>query len=142
MILDELDKAIIERLRENARISVRRLAMDLGVAPSTISTRLRRLIREGIIKKFTVILDESALGYPVMALVGVIVNPRYAYNALESIKELGDFVRSIYSVAGRYNFILEIAARDVRDLRNVLSKMGKIEGIVSYETFIVMERVK
>ena len=66
--LDETDLKLIKALTEDSRASVRVLASRLGMAPSTVHARLRRLIETGIITRFTILIDPLMLGFEITAL--------------------------------------------------------------------------
>jgi Lrp/AsnC family transcriptional regulator for asnA, asnC and gidA len=67
VVLDEMDRFILDRLTENARSSFRGLARELGVSPDTVIGRYRRMVERGVIRGSTTVVDPVELGYQGMA---------------------------------------------------------------------------
>lgn len=85
MKMDEIDIAIIDILKNDARKSFREIARALKVSPDTISKRYERLIQQGIIIGSTVVIDPSKIGYSFITRFGVNVKPAYATQVLEKL---------------------------------------------------------
>lgn len=85
MKIDEIDIAIIDILKNDARKSFREIARALKVSPDTISKRYERLIQQGIIIGSTVVIDPSKIGYSFITRFGVNVKPAYATQVLEKL---------------------------------------------------------
>ncbi len=83
--MDEIDIAIIDILKNDARKSFREIARALKVSPDTISKRYERLIQQGIIIGSTVVIDPSKIGYSFITRFGVNVKPAYATQVLEKL---------------------------------------------------------
>ena len=65
--MDEIDLFIIKRMTEDARVSFRKIAKEIGVSPDTIISRYKKLQENGVIRGSTVILDPKKIGYKGMA---------------------------------------------------------------------------
>ena len=71
--LDDLDRQIIDVLREDARLSARAGARRLGVAAGTIGQRVARLEDSGVIRGYTVVIEEALVGRPLGFIVGMLM---------------------------------------------------------------------
>src|SRR3954463_7055237 len=89
--LDDVDRAILEALSENARIPNNQLAERAGVAPSTALQRVRALRAAGVLRGFHAEIDLAALGRPLQAMVAV----RLAVHNREQIESFTTVVRSL-----------------------------------------------
>ena len=95
--LDDVDRALLAALSENARLSNAKLAERAGIAPSTAVARLRNLRRRGVLRGFHAEVDLAALGRPLQALVAV----RLAVHAREQIATFTTTVRQLPGRAQR-----------------------------------------
>src|SRR5919205_1461003 len=139
---DELDMRILSELSKDASISVPRLSKKLNVNASVLYSRIKRLTKRSLVKKFTVIVNENMLGINVKATVGINRDPKLKepiHSELLKIQE----VRSLSEVTGRFDMILSLNARTLEELHNiVIEHIGKIEGIQNTETFVEMQRTE
>jgi len=141
MKIDEIDRKILESLIKDASISVPRLSKNINVNPSVCYSRIKRLMRRNLIKKFTIIVDEEVLGYPMKALVGLNTDIRQRENILNKIKELPE-TRVIQEVTGRFDIMMEIRAESLDHLHKVVTgSIGQTEGIVRTETLIELKTI-
>ena len=135
--LDDVDLKLLEILEEDSRIPYRDLASRFGVSVATICNRIKKLEELGVIKRFIIEVDYGKLGYSIRALVGITVDPKTLHETLEGFKKM-ECVKKIYEVAGRYDFVLEVLAKDTADLRILLTeKMSNIIGVQRTETMVI-----
>jgi DNA-binding Lrp family transcriptional regulator len=140
--LDEVDRAILEALSEDARIPNNRLADRVGVAPSTALQRVRALRRAGVLRGFHAEIDLAALGRPLQAMVAV----RLAVHAREQIDAFTHAVRglpgvlSVFHLAGATDYLVWIAAADAQDLREfVVDHLATHPAVAHAETSLIYE---
>jgi|TARA_B100001971_G_scaffold211652_1_gene239850 Lrp/AsnC family transcriptional regulator for asnA, asnC and gidA len=139
--IDDIDRKILESLVKDASISVPKLSEKINVNPSVCYSRIKRLIRRNLIKKFTVVVNEESLGYTMKALVGLNTDIKHRNNILVEIKMLPE-TRLIQEVTGRFDIIIEIMAQSLDDLhKSITGNIGQIEGVVRTETFIEMKTI-
>ncbi|MGN6743949.1 MAG: Lrp/AsnC family transcriptional regulator [Amnibacterium sp.] len=140
--LDDVDRRILEALRENGRIPNNRLAELAGVAPSTCLQRVRALQDSGVIRRFTVDLDPRRLGYGLHALVSVRITPgaRGQLAAFaEQLRSLPEVTQFFY-LAGAADFIVHFQARTTQDLRDFVTEQLSTNPIVaSTNTSLIFE---
>jgi Lrp/AsnC family transcriptional regulator for asnA, asnC and gidA len=131
---------ILSELTKDASISIPQLSKKLNINSSVLYSRIKRLLKRELIKKFTVIINESQLGINIKAAVGINRDPKLKepiHNELIKIPE----IRSLIEVTGRFDIILSVNTRTLEDLHKVvIERIGKIEGIQATETFVEMQR--
>ena len=137
---DNLDMDILYELKKDGNISVPILSKKLGCNSSVLYSRIKRLVKKKLIKKFTIEIDDSLLGIDVKASVGINRDPKFKEQIHQSLMEIPDIV-SISEVTGRFDMIIRIYAEDLEALHTaVIQKIGKIEGIQNTETFVELQK--
>jgi len=137
---DELDMKLLFELSKDGNISVPMLSKKLGINASVLYSRIKRLVRKKIIKKFTIEIDDSLLGIDVKASVGINRDPKFKMQIHKNLLEVAEVV-SISEVTGRFDIIIRIYAQDLEDLHTVvIEKIGKIDGIQNTETFVELQK--
>jgi Lrp/AsnC family transcriptional regulator for asnA, asnC and gidA len=139
---DELDMKILSELSKNASISVPQLSKKLGVNAAVLYSRIKRLTKRNLIKKFTIIVNDGLLGINVKAIVGINRDPKLKeaiHIALLKIPE----VIVLSEVTGRFDMLVSVNAFTLEELHKVvIEQIGKIEGIQNTETFVQMQRTE
>jgi Lrp/AsnC family transcriptional regulator, regulator for asnA, asnC and gidA len=139
---DELDMRILSELTRDASISVPHLSKKLNVNASVLYSRIKRLEKRSLIKKFTVIVNEGILGINVKATVGINRDPKLKEPIHSELLKITE-VRSLSEVTGRFDMIVTVSARTLEELHSVvIERIGKIEGIQNSETFVEMQRTE
>ena len=137
---DELDMKILFELTKNGNISVPILSKKLGINASVLYSRIKRLVRKKLIKKFTIEIDESLLGINVKTSVGINRDPKLKEQIHKKLLEIVEVV-SLYEVTGRFDIILRVYTKDLENLHSVvMDKIGKIDGIQNTETFVELQK--
>ncbi|HEX9318111.1 MAG TPA: Lrp/AsnC family transcriptional regulator [Nitrososphaeraceae archaeon] len=139
---DELDMKILSELAKNASISVPQLSKKLGVNASVLYSRIKRLTKRSLIRKFTIIVNDSLLGINVKAVVGINRDPKLKEGIHLALLRMPE-VRILSEVTGRFDIIVSVNARTLEELHKVvIEQIGKIEGIQNTETFVEMQRTE
>jgi len=137
---DELDMKILFELTKNGNISVPILSKKLGINASVLYSRIKRLVRKELIKKFTIEINESLLGINVKTSVGINRDPKLKEEIHKKLLEIAEVV-SLYEVTGRFDIILRVYTKDLEDLHSVvMDKIGNINGIQNTETFVELQK--
>ena len=142
-MIDEVDGIILDLLQENARISQADVARAVGLAPSAVLERIRKLEARGVVKGYTALLDPNALDQRMLAFVAVrsaeAPGDESVARALAQCPE----VLELHHVAGDDCYLLKVRARDAEHVGQLLRhRFGRIPGVVSTRTTIVLETVK
>lgn len=142
--MDRTDFEILRHLRKNARISNKELADKIGLAASTCIVRVRRLMRDGVIKGFHADLDADALGVGLEALASVRLK-RHARSEVDSFLNhlLGcQEVIRVHHVSGGNDFLVQIGVSDSQHLRDFVleafterTEVDHVETSLIYETW-------
>ena len=131
---------ILSELTKDASISIPQLSKKLNINSSVLYSRIKRLLKRELIRKFTVIINESQLGINIKATVGINRDPKLKGPIHKELIKIPE-IRSLIEVTGRFDIILSIHARTLEELHKVvIERIGKIEGIQSTETFVEMQR--
>ena len=137
MDLDKKDIALIDALQQNASQRLEDLARMVQLAPSSVHDRLRRLERDGIIRKWTVDLDLSALGLGVLAFIGIRAT-KPCSELLEALRGIPS-IEECHSVAGELSMILKVRVANTPALLELSERLRQIPGIEQTETTIVLK---
>ena len=114
---DDLDMKILSELTKDASISIPQLSKKLNINSSVLYSRIKRLTKRELIRKFTVIINESQLGINIKATVGINRDPKLKepiHNDLVKIPE----IRSLIEVTGRFDIILSVNTRTLEDTQS------------------------
>ena len=137
---DELDMKIITELTKDGSISVPNLSKKLGINTSVLYSRIKRLIKKKLIKKFTIDVDESLIGIGVRATMGINRDPKLKDQIHKALIKTQEIVM-ISEVTGRFDILITVRAKNLEDLHTIaIEKIGKIEGIQNTETFVELQR--
>lgn len=141
-MIDERDEKIIEILRNDARTPNTEIANVLDISEASIRNRIEKLREKGVIKRFTVEVDPSKLGYDSVALVGADVGPDSFLTAADKLSEFEE-VRQVCLTTGDHMIMMEIWAKDGEELTKILTeKIGKVEGVKRIRPAVVLEKLK
>lgn len=140
-LLDDLDVAILRRLNQDARKSLRDIARDLEVSISTVSNRVKRLESEGIILGYAPLLDEKKLGYDVLAVIGIRISKGKLLEVQRKIAR-EDKVIEVYDVTGEYDSVVVARFRNTKELDAFIKRLVAMENVERTYTQIVLNVVK
>ncbi|MFI5320775.1 MAG: Lrp/AsnC family transcriptional regulator [Myxococcota bacterium] len=137
---DELDDAIIARLKRDASATNRALGVALGVTEQTIAARIRRL-EDANLLRVVGMLDAAAVGYGLFVIVGIQVAGRTPSEVAAEVAALPN-VTGLNACLGGFELMATLYARDEHDLFEQLEKrIGVIRGVEELESFLVLELV-
>ncbi len=137
--IDDLDLTILSELSADASISVPKLSEKIKVNPSVVYSRIKRLVKKKLIERFTIVVNDQELGYQVKALVGINMDSKKRDTIIEELFQIKG-VREIAEVTGRFDILVTLYAHSLDEMHQIVSdKIGKIDGIISSESFIEMK---
>ena len=148
--IDEKDMKILDVLRENAKLSSYKIAKKILLPVTTVHSRIKRLEREGIIKQYTILLDDKKLGKNIIAYTLIHYNislwEKTGKNARDEFKKALlrlPYVEEITYITGSFDVMLKLKLESMDQLNSVLlERLRKIPGIGQTETIFVLEKVK
>jgi Lrp/AsnC family leucine-responsive transcriptional regulator len=139
------DKRILEILQAQGRIPNVQLAAEVGLSPSAVLERVRKLEERGIIERYVTLLDNRKIGLGTVAFVSVSLNlhhPDSIENFTRFIAE-SDNVLECYHVAGGEDYLLKVFSRDIDDYeRFLLDGLTRTRGIDKVRTMFVLSTLK
>lgn len=126
--IDRLDVQILGKLTANARVGIAELAADLGVSRNTIQLRIRRLEEAEILMGFRPIINLSAVGMPVEALVSIELDQRRMLEVIDGLRHLPE-VLEVKVQAGREDLLVHVAISSLGALQALTAAIVDIEGV-------------
>lgn len=139
--MDEIDKQILNIIQDNARITNADIARQVGLAPSAVLERVRKLEERGIIKGYVTKIEARALGLMMTAFVFVRTDDMSWESAakLAAIPE----VLEVHNVAGEDCYLLKVRVPDGESLSDLLhERISEIEGVRTTRSIIVLKTAK
>ena len=142
-MLDHIDKSILRALQQDASLSQRELADKVGLSQNSCWRRLTRLREEGVIKGQTVRLDMQAVGLDLTVFAMV----RTRHHSAEWLEQFRKSVLSIdnvidfFRIAGDYDYLIKIVARDMNDFDRVYQRLIKENELEAVTSYIAMETI-
>lgn len=147
-ILDKKDLAILGALTENARLSSQEISKKTLIPISTVHHRIKKLEKEGIIEKYTVVLNKKKLGKEIAAYVLITVD----YKLLKDIKisqhelakklKKNEFVEEAAMVTGGTDIIIKIRIKNIDELDEFVTKyLRNIDGVERTQTMVILNEI-
>lgn len=138
--IDDIDLKILAELQRDASISVPKLSKKINANSSVVYSRIKRLTKKQLIKRFTIEVNDGALGYTVSAMIGMNIDSKVREQILDEMLQM-DSIRDIYEVTGRFDLLIKVKAKSLEELHETVSaKIGRLNGVLHSETFIEMGR--
>lgn len=141
MELDDVDRQILNLLQDNARRSFKEIAEEAKVSEATVFVRVKKLMKNSVIKSYKAIVDPKQVGKGTLAFVMLKANPNVYTKVLPTLVNM-DEIYEIYDVTGAYYAILKIRTSSTEELAAIIDKIGMIEGITGTETAVVLRSIK
>ena len=138
--IDNLDLKILSELSNDASISVPKLSKKINTNSSVVYSRIKRLLKQKLIQRYTIEVNDKELGYSVKSVTGINMDSKKRDTIIDELFNING-VREISEVTGRFDIMVTMYAKTLSDMHRVVSeKIGKIEGILGSESFIEMKR--
>ncbi len=140
--MDAIDIEILEILKKNSRKTVSQISQSINLSISAVSDRLKKLEASGVIKQYTVILDEEILDRTVTAIIMVALEKPSATSEFKEFVSKEKEIIDCYLLAGDYDFALKIVTKDIHSLEHLLNKVKSRDGLLKTKTTIVLNTIK
>ncbi|HVW14088.1 MAG TPA: Lrp/AsnC family transcriptional regulator [Mucilaginibacter sp.] len=141
--LDKTDLHILRLMQDNARISNADMARELGMAPSGVLERVKKLEQKGVIQQYTAHINPAALQQKMLAFIFMKAADGPGCN--DTARQLAQIseVQEVHHIAGEDCYLVKVRTYDSSTLMNLMrSKFSKIPNLLSTRTTIVLETVK
>ena len=137
-VLDDIDRRLVEALREDARASYAQLARAVGLSAPSVQDRVRRLERRGVLTGFRAVVDPGAVGLGVTALVGIHQADSAEQDDVAARLSTVHQVEDCWLVAGDEAFVVKVRVPDVAALEGAIAALRRVEGVSRTRTTVVM----
>jgi len=137
MTIDSIDRRIIAMLRDNARASTAYLGRHLGLARTTVQSRIERLVKRQVIAGFTLRMGAERERGQLTAHVMITAIPKLLTRLEATLRALPE-VRKLYSVSGRHDFIAVLVTDSVGEMDRILDRIGVLAGVDRTDSSIVL----
>ena len=143
--LDKINRHVLNILQENSSITNAELAYQIGLAPASTLERVKKLEKNGIIKRYVALVNEKKIGKG--TVVFAIINMKE--HSVETIKKFNEFVQGLpevlecHRLAGDKDYILKIVTEDIQSYEAFsIEKLSKTPGIARVITSFVLSSPK
>lgn len=141
--IDRTDLSILRLLRENARISNAEIARRVGLAPSAIFQRVRKLEDAGVIRGYSAVVEPRALGFDLAAFVMIRTNENARAHDTAALLSSIPEVREVHRVVGEDCFFVRVQVPDTEALAHLLDeRIRTLPSVASTRTTIVLHTAK
>jgi Lrp/AsnC family transcriptional regulator, regulator for asnA, asnC and gidA len=141
-LLDDVNLRIIDILSKDSSTPFVEGAKQIGISDATVHIRVKKLISEGIISKFTISVDNNLLGYDHLAFIGINIEPGFADEAIAELSNLEE-VLEIHGMHGTFDLLLKVRAKDLNQMRDLVEKkIRKLRRILETELMTVLKTRK
>lgn len=137
MIIDGKDKELIALLRQNSRTSTANLARRLGMSRTTVTNRIERLEKRGVITGYTVQFSEAYERGQIQAQVMISSDPKHSAKIVRALNKIFA-IRALHAVNGVYEMLAIISAESTQHLDEVLDQIGNTQGISKTTSSIIL----
>ncbi len=138
MYKDNTDQKIIEYLKEDSRESFVDIGKKLKLSESAVRRRVKNLVTNGTIKKFTLEIGEENT---TSAIVLVSVDSATDTSKVSSKLAKLDGVKTVYEITGQYDITTIISAETITEINSSIDALRKIPGVVDTNTVIILKKV-
>ena len=135
--MDLKDRKIIEALKKDARLPIREIAKETQLKPSTVHIRLKRLIKEKIIEKFTVKLNNEAIEESFIVFIYVSTREDLSPSFFKS-----KYLKEAFGITGEYDLLIKLKFKDIVEFNEYMTNLRKNKAITKTITNVVTANIK
>ena len=135
--MDDIDRQLLARLRDNARASTAALGRALGLSRTTVQSRIARLERAKVITGYTVRTSDTAERGHIRAYVMITVGPKQSGGVEQALRRMSE-VRGLHSVNGAFDMIVEATTPTIGDMDALIDRIGALEGVERTTSSIIL----
>ncbi|MDH5391074.1 MAG: Lrp/AsnC family transcriptional regulator [Candidatus Bathyarchaeota archaeon] len=142
--LDSLDWNILQALQENAKQTYTEIGRRFGVAHSTVYDRIKKMEENGVIKKYTTVVDLEKVGVKyITAIMTVFTDPKESENAARKLSESKEVLEVSTSLSEELSIITKVVAKDQDKLHSFIAqKVAPLPGVLRIRTSIITRKYK
>ncbi|AYJ51117.1 Lrp/AsnC family transcriptional regulator [Rhodococcus sp. P1Y] len=136
-MIDELDRRLISLLRGHSRLPVAVLAKELEVNRSTVTARIDRLTRSGVIEAFTIRLSDEIDRDTIRAITLVRSSPQLGQDVVRAIRGFPE-VDNLHSTLGTWDLVVQLRTSTMAEFDSVLERIRAVAGVMDTETSLLI----
>jgi DNA-binding Lrp family transcriptional regulator len=140
-MVDETSNRILKEYLADSRQSFREVARNIGVSSGTVASRVREMEEEGVIKKYTALLDYEKLGYELTVITEIIVSGGMMMDVGGEIAEMGQTI-GVYNITGDSDIMVLAKFRTRSELSNFTKSILKLPYVERTRTHLVLNTIK
>ncbi|NQX28787.1 Lrp/AsnC family transcriptional regulator [Microbacteriaceae bacterium VKM Ac-2854] len=138
--LDDLDRRLLAALRSDGRESVAALARRLDVTRATVTSRLDRLVADGVVVGFTVRVREEHDPQSIRAISLIEVEGRATDAVIRKLRGFPE-IESLHTTNGGWDLVAELRTESLADFDRLLGRIRSTEGVLNSETSLLLSSV-
>ncbi len=143
--IDDKDRAILQLLQENAKITVREIAHQVHLSPTPVHERIKRMEDTGVIRQYAALVDHSKVKKGLMIICYVSLkehNKRLGAKFIKMINELKE-VTECYNISGEFDFMLKVVVENMDAYYDFsVNKLSQLENIGQLQSAFVINIIK
>lgn len=137
MRITAADELLLSQLRENARASTADIARKLGLSRTTVQNRIARLEQQGVIRGYTVRVDDELERDRIRAHILITLRPKQMNAVVKSLQAMHE-VRVLYSISGGHDLIALAVTSSVGEMDVLTDRIGAIDGVERTNSSIIL----
>ena len=141
MNLDETDVKVLKALTEDARLSSRQIAKQCDISIGTALSRIKKMEEDGIIKGYTVLLDQEKLGYELTVVTEITVSKGRLLEMENEIARIPN-VCCVYDLTGLSDAAIIAKFKNREDLSKFTKRLLSLPFVVITNTHVVLTTIK
>ena len=138
-MVDQLDARLVKLLNEQPRVGLLEIARQLGVARGTVSARLDKLVRRGVITGFGPDVDPVAVGFPILAFVELDIIQGRLDEAVEQLRGVPEVLEA-HATSGDRDLLCRVVAKDPEHLQEIVNVMVRSDSVRRSTSHIALSR--
>tara|TARA_B100000809_G_scaffold138551_1_gene136179 strand:- start:56000 stop:56458 length:459 start_codon:yes stop_codon:yes gene_type:complete len=145
MKLDDIDLRILKIVQNRSNLTTKELAAKVNLSATPVFERVKKLEKEGYIKKYVAILDAEKLEKSLIVFCNITLKEHTREIGNQFVKDILtlDEVTECYNISGDYDFLLKVLVKDMKQYQDfVLNHLGSVQNIGSAHSTFVMGEIK
>jgi len=138
MELTSSDRRLISALKKDGRATITELSGILGISRATVQTRMERLIRNGVIRRFTVEVDPVADQEVVRAIMTIEIQGSLSRSIIRNLRQKPE-ITTLHTTNGAWDLVAHIETASLQDFDRVLREVREIKGVLNSETSLLLD---
>ncbi len=143
--IDDKDRAILQLLQENAKLTVREIAHNVHLSPTPVHERIKKMEDSGVIRQYAALVDHSKVKKGLMVICYVSLKEHNKRSGAKFIKTMNDLreVIECYNISGEFDFMLKVVVENMDAYYDFhVNKLSQLENIGQVQSTFVMGIIK